>query len=121
MGVLLIVPAAPTVMMLEKSEVCDVETSKPSGAVIVMASFMFAPETVKFVLLDALPTVLLKAARLPVAVISAGTHASAWKPTTPLLLIVIVPSYMLVRAAMALPSASTPLMVPGAFGAVRIR
>jgi hypothetical protein len=35
MGVLLIVPAAPTVMMLEKSEVGDVETSKPSGAVIV--------------------------------------------------------------------------------------
>ena len=93
MGVLLIVPAAPTVMLLKKPEVGDVETSKPSGARMVIPSFMLAPETVKLVVLDALPTVLLKAARVPVAVISGGGALAATEnPTIPLELMVIVPS-----------------------------
>jgi hypothetical protein len=54
---------------------------------------MLAPETVKLVVLDALPTVLLKAARVPVAVISGGGALAATEnPTIPLELMVIVPS-----------------------------
>lgn len=113
MGVLLIVPAAPTVMLPEKPDVGDVEISKPSGAVTVIPSFMFVPETVKLVVLDALPTTLFKADNVPVRVISAGgAGAGAENPTTPLELIVMVPSYMLLRMATGLPSASTPLIVP---------
>lgn len=93
MGVLLIVPAAPTVMLPEKPDVGDVEISKPSGAVIVMASFMFAPETVKLVVLDGLPTTLFKAARVPLTVMAAGGAGGMTEnPTTPLEFIVIVPS-----------------------------
>jgi hypothetical protein len=54
---------------------------------------MFAPETVKFVLLDALPTTLFKAARVPLTVMAAGGAGGMTEnPTTPLEFIVIVPS-----------------------------
>jgi hypothetical protein len=93
MVVVLTVPAAPTVMLLSNPELDEVETSKPSGAVIVMASFMFAPETVKLVVLDALPTTLFKAARVPLTVMAAGGAGGMTEnPTTPLEFIVIVPS-----------------------------
>lgn len=122
MLVLLIVPAAPTVMLLEKPEVGDVETSKPSGALTVMPSLMFVPETVKLVVLDGLPTTPFKADKVPVTLISAGgTGGMTENPTMPLELIVIVPSYMLLRGVTGFPSASTPLMVPAGATVARIR
>ena len=114
MGVLLIVPAAPTVMLLEKPEVGDVETSKPSGARMVIPTFMLAPETVKLVVVDAVPAALLKLSKLPVMVMTAG--GTAENPTTPLELIVMVPSYMLLPASIPL-----ALIVPVGLVVARIR
>lgn len=55
MGVLLIVPAAPTLMLDSNPELGSIETSKPAGGVTVIGAVMLAPEMVKLLVDDAVP------------------------------------------------------------------
>ena len=49
------VPDAETLMLVANSEVGEVETWKPAGAVTVTGAVMFAPEMVKLLVDDAVP------------------------------------------------------------------
>jgi hypothetical protein len=59
------VPEAGTVMELAKPELIEVETSKPLGAVTVTGDVMLVPESVKLVVEEAVPKVVLSAPSVP--------------------------------------------------------
>ena len=65
MVVLARVPEAGTVMELVKPEVLEVETSKPLGAVTVTAAIMLFPESVKLVVVEAVPKVVVSTLSVP--------------------------------------------------------
>ena len=107
------VPEVPTVMLLEKLALELVEISNPVGAVTLIPVVMFAPDTVKLVAADGVPVVLLNVPRVSsTEMVGGGALAATENPTTPLELIVMVPSYTLVRLGSGSPFSSTPLIVP---------
>lgn len=82
---LAIVPAAPTVSLLEKLALELVETSKPVGAVTVIPAVMSAPDTLKLEVVDAEPTDVLSALGAPVNEITGLDVAASVRVMSPLL------------------------------------
>ena len=78
-------PAAPTVKVLEKVPLELVETSNPVGAETVIPAVMSAPDTLKLEVVDAEPTDVLSALGAPVNEITGLDVAASVRVMSPLL------------------------------------